>query len=307
MKEQEASSVRHFRKGVEAFGKLELPLPPLYVCPLCVRGITEDYITELTYEHVPPKSLGGKRLVLTCRECNNRAGGKDGVDTHARHGEDQFDLVTRSLKGDRRARFAVGDISMNARIRTEKNYVEIVGMPGPPGELDDVRDAFLRMANAPPSERPPLSIKFNHGRYTRGRQEVSWLRAGYLAAFAAFGYRYIFRNLLQVVRKQIESPDMELIDDFHMWHPEKQPSERSIVLVARPAWVRGIAVIISRHLVLLPLFDADVNFYKRMNKFAEGTGAKEISGWAVPWPQTPRFELDFRPDGEVMNRIWSLT
>jgi hypothetical protein len=195
---------------------------------------------------------------------------------------------------------------MNVRVRTEKSHVEIVGMPGPPGEADSFMDAFLRMAKATPSERPPLSITFTHGRYTRGRQEVSWLRAGYLAIFAAFGYRYIFRQLLQPIRKQIEAPDVELIDDFHMWHPARAENERSIVLVTRPAWVKGIAVIMSRHLVLLPLFDGDVEFYKRMSRFGESAGKQVIAGLPISWPRTPRFELDFEPEGALMNKIWSL-
>lgn len=292
-----------FQRGVKAFGTLQLPLPPLYVCPLCVRGLTEVDIGELTREHVPPASLGGKSLVLTCRECNNRAGGKEGVDTHARHGEDMLDLVTRNLPGERRARFSVGPTSMNVRVRTEKDHVEIVGMPGPPNEADSFMAAFLQMAKTPHSERPPLRITFSHGKYTRGRQEVSWLRAGYLAAFAVFGYRYILRELLQPVRKQIETPDAELIDDFHMWHPTKELNKRSIVLITKPAWVQGIAVTISRHLVLLPLFDSDTGFYERMRRFADGTGKNEVSGLALPWPRTPRFELDFDPDSDLMNKI----
>lgn len=302
----QADKLKHFRKGVEAFGALELPLPPLYVCPLCVRGTTEDHVAALTREHVPPASLGGRRLVLTCGECNSRAGGKEGVDTHARRGEDGLDLITRTLNGDRRARFAVGSTSMNVRVRTDKNRVEIVGMPGPPGEAESFEEAFIRMARAQPFERPPLSITFSHGRYARGRQEISWLRAGYLAAFAAFGYRYIFRRLLQPVREQIENPDVELIDDFHMWHPTRENNQRLIVLVAEPDWVKGVAVIMSRHLVLLPLFDADVDFYKRMSRFGESAGKQMIAGPAVPWPRTPRFELDFEPEGVLMKRIWSL-
>jgi hypothetical protein len=297
------SPLKHFRKGVEAFRTLELPLPPLYVCPLCVRGITEDHVAELTREHVPPASLGGNRLVLTCRECNNLAGGKEGVDTHARRGEDQIDLITRTLNGDRRARFTIESTSMNVRVRTEKSHVDIVGMPGPPGEADSFMDAVLRIAKMPSSERPPLSITFNHGRYTRGRQEVSWLRAGYLAAFAAFGYRYIFRELLQPIRKQIENPDAELIDDFHMWHPTREKGHRSIVLVTSPAWVKGIAVVMSHHLVLLPIFDGDVDFYKRMSRFGESAGKQMLAGLSVPWPRTPRFELDFDPFGALMDKF----
>jgi 5-methylcytosine-specific restriction endonuclease McrA len=50
-----------------------------YLCPICldVMFTVEELGTkELTVEHVPPKVLGGRELVLTCRTCNNHAGSK---------------------------------------------------------------------------------------------------------------------------------------------------------------------------------------------------------------------------------------
>ncbi len=44
----------------------------LYACPLCMRGFRDP--GELTREHVPAQVAGGRKLVLTCRECNSAAG-----------------------------------------------------------------------------------------------------------------------------------------------------------------------------------------------------------------------------------------
>ncbi|GAA0462761.1 HNH endonuclease [Actinoplanes campanulatus] len=70
---------RAFRSVQSRYGRAHL-LPPeidLYPCPLCLRDL---YVIgaieagELTREHVPPHSLGGRWLALTCRSCNNKAG-----------------------------------------------------------------------------------------------------------------------------------------------------------------------------------------------------------------------------------------
>ena len=70
--------VAWFNLGAKAIQFLQPGAPDCYVCPLCMRAFTRYALAakELTLEHVPPESLGGRRLVLTCRHCNNRAGAK---------------------------------------------------------------------------------------------------------------------------------------------------------------------------------------------------------------------------------------
>src|ERR1044072_7673073 len=57
-----------------------------YICPICLRHFSEEEAlnTEaenyLTFEDVPPVSLGGKANVLTCRKCNNTCGTE--IDVH---------------------------------------------------------------------------------------------------------------------------------------------------------------------------------------------------------------------------------
>ena len=44
-----------------------------YICPLClsVYGIGN---TELMLAHVPPESIGGKPILVTCKDCNSNRG-----------------------------------------------------------------------------------------------------------------------------------------------------------------------------------------------------------------------------------------
>ena len=52
-----------------------------YLCPLCMKSFTEQEVrTILTEEDVPQASLGGRRVTLTCRQCNSTCGSE--IDVH---------------------------------------------------------------------------------------------------------------------------------------------------------------------------------------------------------------------------------
>src|SRR5688572_28923397 len=65
-----------FERGAQAWRRISGDERHIYVCPLCVRGLRADALAArlLSIEHVPPRSVGGKPLTLTCKECNSRAG-----------------------------------------------------------------------------------------------------------------------------------------------------------------------------------------------------------------------------------------
>lgn len=55
----------------------QFPIPDtLYLCPISLNYFAEGSLEsgELTLEHVPPQSLGGKGKLLTCRQANNLDG-----------------------------------------------------------------------------------------------------------------------------------------------------------------------------------------------------------------------------------------
>jgi len=75
-----------FARGVQAFTAARLGAPSLYCCPLCIRGFPTVRPNGLSLEDVPPRSIGGKPLLLTCTECNNKHG--TDVDSHIKVGRD---------------------------------------------------------------------------------------------------------------------------------------------------------------------------------------------------------------------------
>ena len=62
-----------------------------YVCPLCLASFTQQEVSTnaISEEHAPQKSLGGHKIALTCKGCNNGAGGE--IDCH-------FDTLVKKIE-----------------------------------------------------------------------------------------------------------------------------------------------------------------------------------------------------------------
>lgn len=67
-----------FRRGMDALQRVAMSPPVAYLCPLCFSLVTPEQLaannTIISVEHVPPGSIGGKPMCLTCKPCNNWAG-----------------------------------------------------------------------------------------------------------------------------------------------------------------------------------------------------------------------------------------
>ncbi|MBI4183137.1 MAG: HNH endonuclease [Proteobacteria bacterium] len=288
-------NLRDWSAGAEAFAQLGLGLPRYYVCPLCLRGFTEDQAPLLTREHVPPRALGGRRLVLTCRDCNSTAGHQ--IDSHAAEIERVRDF-RRHKPGNSYTAHCQAEGGIGANVEAEwsaDGKLSIAGVPetNAPGALDHLNAELTRRWREgrgwPTSS---LSVRFRHQVSPR-RASVSWLRAAYLAAFASLGYRYAFRKEVDLVRKQIQQPDICLIKSFYQEAPDATASEPAIVLLNQPHWACGLAVQMGEHLVLLPYGDDAVSYYQRL-RCAGGDGTPvTFAGKALPWPERAEFRLDY--------------
>ncbi len=275
-------------RGVEAIQRLGGPR--VYICPLCVRSFAENQLGVLTFEDVPPKRLGGRPLLLTCKECNDK-GGHD-VDHHAIT-EDQL-LRVASGQTYRRSPVHVSfaDLEVAAELRKEGNTNVISLLPPPCNRLTRIQD--LADAARTWADGTEFQIRLRKG-YIPRRSEISWLRSAYLLAFAWLGYRYVYRDLLDIVRAQIREPATRHVGAFCGY--TGAADARRIIAIQEPEWLRGIAVSAHGRIVLLPLFDEDHGFYER---FAELRGR-----WA-PHPRAhPRLarESDVLPGSYEAGRI----
>src|SRR5207245_1853055 len=93
--------------------------------------------------------------------------------------------------------------------------------------------------------------------------KAGWLRAAYLCAFAAFGYRYLLDSALAPVRQQIEHPGGDLAG-FGVNNADAVDGPQ-LVVIRRPLELRAVLVRMRDVAVLLPR-PGDVDFYQRLNR-----------------------------------------
>ena len=273
-----------FKQSFPVIAK-DIPLEGFYVCPLCLRAFGEEALRLLTREHVPPRSVGGHRLVLTCRECNS-AGGHE-TDSHARKEADLFDFAAGRLK------------EIKAGLRTTSGQVPIRLSAAPGGVLAIiVPKAASTTAQATVESDfggsvgegnwEGFTFKVVFAPFSTKRAAASWLRSAYLAFFAALGYRFILRPELDDVRAKIKDPECEHPRTFRIIR--REPSEPMLIRIDGPTEFCSYAMLYGRNMVFLPR-DGDGEFYIRLTKHPD-TEATLSGILQFPWPRRATFALD---------------
>lgn len=92
---------------------------PTYLCHVCVAPFTSEAVFDgaLSVEHVPPRSLGGQELLLTCTQCNNVAGTK--LDASASTQEEVRLAMRGAGRRPHRVKVHAGHLSVNGHLHTE--------------------------------------------------------------------------------------------------------------------------------------------------------------------------------------------
>jgi hypothetical protein len=161
-----------------------------YICPICLSEFSAQ--SDLTFEHAPPKALGGKPIILTCISCNNVASAKGGVDIHAANAEKTIDFISWEGSQFYKAILEIGSLKSNVRINSHGGIL-IYGLPenNSPENQQGLCDI---LSEAPASGGLSLSVRFPQEKFSIGKTRVSWLRSAYLVAFTTLGYRYILTD-----------------------------------------------------------------------------------------------------------------
>ncbi len=282
---------RWFDLGREAFERVTGDTLDGYVCPLCVRECT---FGEVTLEDVPPKSISGHRICLTCDECNHTSGHT--LDDELALAYTYRDWSRGTLGRPLRARSEIEGVSLWVDVERTPERVSVVGSEqNNPANRAAQTAIFERLAATREPDWGPFHLHLPA--VDRRRAQIALLRAAFLAAFTAFGYRYALRSSLDVVRHQIASPDDELIERFalHFTEPTKV---RGLAWMERPRSLESVVVQIDEHVVFLPGLKPvrAPGIYERLAArtrwpFSRQT-ARHMRWHNVEWPASPRHELD---------------
>lgn len=205
---------RWFENGAAAFERVTGRPPGGYVCPLCLRVCTT--LEDVKFEHAPPASVGGRRVCLTCDECNSTGG--HSLDAELSRAERTRSWSRGTLGKPMRARAVVKGIPLNVDVDWRPEGVSIVGLP----EYNDPANTAAHVSLATSGEPWVEPITITYQGYVEARARVGWLRSAYLVAFALMGYRYALQPELKIVRQQIQEPDATHIPRFSLHRGERE-------------------------------------------------------------------------------------
>ncbi|MBU6430471.1 MAG: hypothetical protein KGR26_15750, partial [Cyanobacteria bacterium REEB65] len=167
-----------FRRGAAALAIAEPERSGVYRCPLCLADFEESAIEpggNLSLEHAPPQSIGGKIVCLTCLDCNNRSGHE--LDIHMQRAEAIKDFFSGSRPTpEMKARISFGGVTQRGAVRRTEQGIFMVGHPhrDPPGVGGAISAEIAKNTGS-----PSFNIEFEDGVHP-GRMAAGWLRSAYL-------------------------------------------------------------------------------------------------------------------------------
>ena len=273
-----------FEAGGAAFSRsfptvaATIPFPQFYVCPLCLQAFSTDALVArfLTREHAPPQSLGGRRLALTCKPCNDEGG--HSLDIDMRGEANLYDFATGQMP-EIKAELGTSSGQVPIRFSVSGTNLLMFGVPhatNPDTHKSVMGDFETASAQA---NLQDFTFKVSFPEFSPKRAGAGWLRSAYLAFFSALGYRFVFRPELSVVRDKIRNPDLAEPSTFRIIQPEL--SEPKLVRIETPEPFRSYAMFYGRNVVFLPRYN-DRELYARLATHPETT--VKMSGLHYPWP-----------------------
>lgn len=188
---------------------VEFRMADAYICPLCQRiyAIAHD---ALTLEHVPPESVGGKPILVTCKACNNSQGANIDVylmnELEISHNLNHLNTIPQKSK------IAFNGVEINGQTTFSKSEgFRFMISPDNNNPLEFER--FMKeVRNAKEGYR--INVKANITNHKRNSDlaDIALLKSAYLMAFQELGYMYVLNPCTNVVREQILNPMQQLIN-----------------------------------------------------------------------------------------------
>jgi len=278
-----------YELGRTVLGRLVGREVPGYVCPICLRGF--ENLDDLSEEHVPPQSIGGEVLCLTCLQCNCGAGHTIEAEMHRERMARSFLTVDGQ---PRRAKIVVGGHEARIDLHRDENgfHMDVLGGQNDPKAVEALKVALKGVLEAQGTFNLRDSVS-----YSRRNADTGFLKSAYLAAFAKLGYTYILKPALNRVR-QIQEPSCRVLDTVRVYCGKSGSTEQTFLLLHEP--VRCMAVKITDSVICLPLLDGDDSFYETLAQLRKDRRQMEWRGnGTIRWPD--RFELALDVDVQAEN------
>ena len=186
-----------------------------FICPLCLSIINKENTDNITIEDVPPESVGGQPILVTCAKCNNDLGGKVDCYLHnellvhhlLRHPENESFKTTYTLNGIQiKGRMRINTISGFLKYQFTIDANDRANFPLFTTELENNWDGCNLLVESEITSTKRIDEYSN----------ISVLKSAYLMAFSKMGYMYILQDNLEKIREQIHNRDKNILDNSYL-------------------------------------------------------------------------------------------
>ncbi|MGA3015260.1 MAG: hypothetical protein ABSD71_14625 [Bacteroidales bacterium] len=229
--------------GNLGFGQNKIP-ERTYLCPLCMKGFYESDLDQnkenpLTLEDLPPKSIGNKLYILTCKKCNNESGYNLDYLIKQQLSIDPF--LKGTINSGITANFNLGDN------RYAKGKLNIIGEEQLHFDILSTSNQFLktsfnRFIND--KSKAPFTIKYPIP--NNQKLNLAYLRIGYLIFFNYFGYLALFDKNLKMLREQLSMVnDYEHTKVVIIRNLENKNVSEGAYIIKAPEYLKAYLVIIK--------------------------------------------------------------
>lgn len=175
----------------------------VYICPLDLKVHHHVYEEDpLTLEDAPPKSLGGKAHILTCKSCNNNRG--HDIDAELAKFIKNSKLIevafNRLKEGKSINNLALPKTDQNVTFEINGRFIDGAIRFNESGEISVV---------VPEKLFPGAVLNFLGSKIPKEAQ-YSLLKAAYILLFKKTGYTLLLDKSFDIVREQIENPNKNI-------------------------------------------------------------------------------------------------
>ncbi|AUC76070.1 HNH endonuclease [Olleya sp. Bg11-27] len=196
------------------------------LCPLCLKVFLESDLNPsqknyLTLEHNPPKSLGGKDNILTCKKCNNESGHKTDVELLTYLLEQDFRSFSPNSKHrtkleNNKGSKVTADLSFDGDGKMTVNLQSKYSNPKDYNDFLESEERGLFPIEGELGKFATKKLQFNLKIPDNGNMRlasIALLKIGYLLGFEKYGHIFLFNQNLDKIREQILNPEKNLITD----------------------------------------------------------------------------------------------
>jgi len=273
-----------FPEGYDDMGKGS------FICPLCLKlfnvgQLGEQVNSYITIEHVPPEILGGKPIVLTCKDCNSTCG--HDVDVYLRNEIEHHERAYFNGSKGHFSKYSHGGVEVNAITNEDKDGTVNISIERKRNS-PIVFNTFIESVDASADD---LNIdgRLILGDHKRNviKADIAILKSAYLYAFYKLGYKYILSTKLNAIRKQIQNPNEDILPQYYLQSDHIDEKRQDDVYIATINGEEILAVLLTlklpkserihRYIIIMPTEnERDLDFYNRLHTMLKDKSSFEM-------------------------------